>query len=177
MNGIPMRLIIRAGDILDERVDALICSANPQLNMSGGVNGEVLLRGGQGVQRELHDHLARSGRRSVEPGTIVRTSPGPLPLTFILHAVAVDAMYRTSIELVERTIERALEQAAAGDAKTVALVALATGFGRMTMEDFASALGRALVHCHNLPVELRVVVRRPEEAETIRVALGVADPS
>ena len=73
-----MRWLVKHGDVLDERVDVLICTANPQLNMSGGINGEILRRGGEDVQRELHAFLERTQRKYVDPGTVVTTSPGPV---------------------------------------------------------------------------------------------------
>ena len=45
------------GEILELSADALICSANPQLNLSGGVGGEFLLRYGESMQHFLHDWL------------------------------------------------------------------------------------------------------------------------
>src|SRR4051794_34067566 len=138
-----MRILVKAGDILDERADVLVCSANPHLNLSGGVNGAILLRGGQAVQQELHAFLAARGRRWVEPGMVVRTGPGPLAVGHVLHAVAVDAFYGTSVDLVRRTMERAMADAAALSARTVALTALATGYGRLRMADFAQALSAA----------------------------------
>lgn len=167
-----MRILIKAGDILDEWADVLVCSANPHLNLSGGVNGAILLRGGAAVQQELRAFLAARGRPWVEPGTVVRTGPGPLAVGHVLHAVAVDAFYGTSADLVRRTIERALADAAGLGARTVALTALATGYGRMRMADFARALAAAVRDREWGIEELRVVVRHEGEAETLRAGIG-----
>ena len=40
-----MKLTIKVGDVLNEKVDVLICTANPGLQMTGGVNGDLLQRG------------------------------------------------------------------------------------------------------------------------------------
>ena len=37
-----MKVIVKQGDVLVEAVDILICTANPTLSMSGGVNGAIL---------------------------------------------------------------------------------------------------------------------------------------
>lgn len=58
-----MRWIVKHDDILDEPADVLVCSANPWLNLSGGVGGEILLRYGPQMQEELHRLLAGRGRR------------------------------------------------------------------------------------------------------------------
>jgi len=36
-----MEIEIKTGDVLDEHADVLIATANPQLNMSGGVSGAI----------------------------------------------------------------------------------------------------------------------------------------
>jgi O-acetyl-ADP-ribose deacetylase len=168
-----VRLSIKAGDILDEHVDVLVCSANPQLNLSGGVGGAILLRGGAAVQRELHALLAREGPKGATPGSVFHTGPGVLKVRHILHAIAVDAFYTTSRELVAETIRRALSEAARLEAATVALTALATGYGRMRINDFGAALALALTRSDYDPLrEVRVVVRHEDEAEALRAALA-----
>lgn len=128
------------GDVLSQSADVLICPANCYLNMSGGVNGEILLRCGANIQRELHEHLARLGARAVEPGTVVRTSAGELPFQHILHAVAIDPFYGSSLKLVAAALSEAFEQARRLEAGTVALPALATGYGPLSVDEFCSAL-------------------------------------
>jgi O-acetyl-ADP-ribose deacetylase (regulator of RNase III) len=168
-----VRVTVKSGDILDGHVDVLVCSANAQLNLSGGVGGALLLRGGLGVQQELHALLAREGRRCVPARSVFRTGPGPLNVRHILHAVAVDAFYMTSQEVVAETIARALSEAARLGAATVALTALATGYGRMDLDAFASALATALGEGDYAPLrEVRVVVRHEHEAEALRALLA-----
>jgi O-acetyl-ADP-ribose deacetylase (regulator of RNase III) len=161
-------LSVKVGDVLDECADVLICSANPWLNLSGGVNGALLLRGGQAVQDELKAYLQHAGRAAVEAGTVIRTGPGALSVTHILHAVAIDPFYGSSVALVQKTIETALEIAQSLAAHTVASPMLATGFGPLGAEQFATALA-AVVQRDWAPVErLTVVVRRDEDAEIVR---------
>ncbi len=81
-----MRVIVKAGDILDEEVDVLISTANVHLNMSGGVNGAILQRGGDDVQAALREYLRERGLDYVAPGTVVRTGPGPLRVRSIIPA-------------------------------------------------------------------------------------------
>src|SRR5688500_10990196 len=94
----------KSGDILDEPADVLVCSGNVFLNLSGGVGGAILLRCGRGMQDELHAQLAAQGRRFVQPGEVVRTRPWGLPVRAVLHAVAVDGFYSTSVELVRGAV-------------------------------------------------------------------------
>lgn len=166
-----MDIHVIAGDLLDQDVDALISTANPQLNMSGGVNGAILARGGDGVQAELRAHLAASGRRWVDPGSVVVTGPGPLRVRHILHTVGIDGFYGSSVELVRTAIENALSAASQLGASTVAMPAIATGYGPLTMEEFGRALKAALARDFPSIRELRVVLRRPDDAATVRKCL------
>jgi O-acetyl-ADP-ribose deacetylase len=110
------------------------------LRMSGGVNGAILSRGGKAVQDELNQHLAALGKSAVEPGSVVRTGPGPLTVKHILHAVGVNIFYESSVDLIARLLAVALKEAAALGARTVATPALATGYGPLSLSEFASAL-------------------------------------
>ncbi|MCO5165902.1 MAG: macro domain-containing protein [Planctomycetes bacterium] len=170
-----MRVVVSHGDILDEAVDVLVSTANVKLDMTGGVNGAILLRGGADVQAELRAHLTRVGRPWVPPGTVVTTGPGPLRVRHIVHAVAVSAFYESSIDLVRDVIASALAEAARLGARTVALPALATGYGPLSLEQFAQALSAALSGGAGAALdELRVVLAHAPQAERVRAVLGPA---
>src|SRR6516162_2484004 len=140
-----MKIEILVGDVLDVPADVLISTANPWLQMTGGVNLKIILRPrGEDVHAELQRHLRASGGRYVAPGTVVRTGPGSLPVRHILHAVAIDPSYESSVELVANTLVSALTRARELGAKVVSVPALGTGFGPLTMKDFGAALKQAL---------------------------------
>ena len=168
-----MKLSIQIGDVLDQPADVLISTANPQLNMSGGVNGAILLRGGQAVQEELHEHLKRRGLDSAAPGSVVRTDPGPLAVKHVPVAVAVDAFYDSSVDLLRATIEAALCEAQRLHAATVVMPSLATGYGPLTMDQFAEGLRLALQRPWPPIQELKVVLRREDDAAVVRAALDL----
>jgi O-acetyl-ADP-ribose deacetylase (regulator of RNase III) len=132
-----MNWVLKYGDILREPADVLVCSGNVFLNLSGGVGGEILLRCGDAMQCELHDTLKNRGIRFVERGEVVKTSACGLPFKAALHAVAVNGFYESSPAVIGKTVSNALREAAGLGAQRVALTALATGFGRMSMRQFA----------------------------------------
>lgn len=135
-----IRWTLKHGNILDEPADVLVCSANIFLNLSGGVGGEILLRCGPVVQEELHRYLSERQQRFVRQGDVVASSPHGLPFKAVLHAVAVDGFYQTSPEIVRAVIDKSLQIAASRQANRVALTALATGYGRLSMRRFAEAV-------------------------------------
>jgi O-acetyl-ADP-ribose deacetylase (regulator of RNase III) len=169
---VAMEIEVLVGDVLAVPADVLISTANPWLQMTGGVNLKIILRPqGELVYDELQRHLHASGRRYVEPGTVVRTGPASLPVKHILHAVSIDPSYDSSVALVADTIERALTLACELGARTVTMPALATGFGPLSMQEFSQALSRAAARDWPLEV-LKVVLRNEEDAETVRAGLG-----
>lgn len=147
-----MRWQLKHADLLHEPAEALIVSANPQLQLSGGVGAALLNRYGQDVQTELHYHLKKIGKRYVQPTDVAPTFGGGVPYKVVVHAVAIDAFYDTSPEWVTAALDRALQLAARFEAHTVAAAALATGYGRMPMIDFAVGL-KPLLRRTYAPVE------------------------
>jgi O-acetyl-ADP-ribose deacetylase (regulator of RNase III) len=135
-----MRWTLKCGDILDQSADVLVCSANVFLNLSGGVGGAILLRYGEGMQKELHCILAGQQRRFAQQGEVVITSPCGAPYRAVLHAVAVDGFYQSSTQIVTAVVEKSLIMAASVGAERVALTALATGYGRLSMRQFAEGI-------------------------------------
>jgi O-acetyl-ADP-ribose deacetylase (regulator of RNase III) len=167
-----MKCSVKVGDLLDEHADVLICPANPWLNLSGGVNGAILMRGGQAVQDEIQAHLRSAGRTAVEAGTVVRTGPGPVCAKHILHAVAIDPFYGSSVELVKQVFESALGAAASLGAITVAMPMLATGYGPLTAEHFGLALADAIRRDWSPIEHLTVVVRGDDDAIVLQRRLN-----
>jgi O-acetyl-ADP-ribose deacetylase len=168
-----MNWVIKTGNILEEPADVLVCSAKVFLNLSGGVGGEILLRHGDAMQRELHGHLARNNLRFVQQGDVLQTAPHGLPCNAVLHAVALNGFYETSETVVRDVVEQSLSIAASLAARTVALTALATGFGRLTMRDFAAAIA-PLTETDHQPIERVIIcVRREADRVELTTALNI----
>ncbi len=163
-------LRLKCCDVFEETGDALICPANVQLNLSGGVSGEILRRGGTALQAELHDHLKRRGASYVVPGTVVATSAAPLPYRQMLHAVAIDAFYESDIETVARTIENAWRLADQLQLSKVVMCAIATGYGRMSLHDFGLALQQAVANTSDLELDILLVLKTTDDLESVRDA-------
>ena len=135
-----IRWALKACNILDEPADVLICSANVSLNLSGGVGADLLGRYGPRMQAELHRLIAGRTPRAARQGEVFAYAGPELPYKAVLHAVAVDGWYHATPESVRETVATALRMAAELTAKKVTLTALATGFGDLTLPDFANAL-------------------------------------
>jgi len=172
-------IIVKHGDLLDEVVDVIVSTANPSLLMSGGVNGAILMRGGHDVQRELQAHLQRIGRKHVDPATVVITSPGPLACKYLLHAVSINAFYESSETLIADTVGNVLTAAMELEARSIAMPALATGYGPLTVEAFAPGLRQGVERFDDKAyvdsIEMRLVIWREDDVEKVRSVLEIAD--
>ena len=135
-----MKWTVKHCDILEEPADVLVCSANPYLNLSGGVGGAFLLRYGDAMQRELHGYLSANNLKWVPRGEVVSMPPCGSPYKAVLHAVGVDVFYHTSAEVVTAVVTKALQMAAELSAFKVTLAAIATGYGRLSLEEFAAGV-------------------------------------
>lgn len=169
-----MRIIIKTGDVLTEKADVLISTANPWLNLSGGVNGAIREAVGPELQDELYGLLKQRGGSAVPAGTVLRSQSYSLPFKHILHAVAIDPFYDTSAELVQLTFAKALDMAAQLNALTISSPTLATGYGRMSVAQFGNAVAPVLAGPHCESLTLTFVVRRAENASELSMALGEA---
>lgn len=165
-----MRIAFKTGNIVDETTEALVSTGNVQLNMSGGVNGELLLRGGQNMQHQLHEYLRQNQLRHVPPGFVMEIGPEPFRFQCVVYTVAIDGFYGSSVDLVVTALTHALDLIAAKGCRTVAIPALATGYGPLKMPDFAQALHRALAACNWPFDEMRVVLRNQYDMEQVRGA-------
>lgn len=132
------------GEILDVRADGLLCSANPSLNLSGGVGGAFLLRYGSEMQTFLHDHLRRNNLRYVSPENAVVAPSCGSPYQAVAHAVAIDAFYGTNNDRIVATYQAALNALARAGCRSVVSACLGCGYGRCSPTEFASAIQRVI---------------------------------
>jgi O-acetyl-ADP-ribose deacetylase (regulator of RNase III) len=135
-----MRWTLKPGNIVDEPTDVLVCSANPHLTLSGGVGADLLVRYGSAMQSALQEIVRHRTPHFIPQGEVVPYSDPTLPYRAVLHAVAVDGWYDSSPKIIEQTVTAALRMAAGYGAKRVALAALATGFGHLTLAEFAKGI-------------------------------------
>ncbi len=169
-----MQINIRVGDVLCEPADLLISTANPWLNLSGGVNGAIREAVGPDLQTELHELLKQQGVSALPAGKVVRSNAYTLPFKHILHAIAIDPFYDSSALLVKATFETALDMALELQALTVSSPTLATGYGPMSISDFGSAVAHVLKKSSLEHLTLNLVVRREDHALELRDALCIA---
>lgn len=164
-----MEVKVVVGDVLEFPADVLISTANPWLNMSGGVNGAIAERCPE-IQEELHLWLEANYKTAVATGSAVKTSAATLPFDHIIHAVAIDPFYDSSLELVSKTLVAAFGLAIELEAATVSMPTLATGFGPLDVDEFAFAFKKSVLGNFD-SVCATIVVRSEENAKLVRTTL------
>jgi O-acetyl-ADP-ribose deacetylase (regulator of RNase III) len=173
-----IRWTLKAGNIVDEPADVLVCSANPHLTLSGGVGADLLARYGAAMQVALERVVQERTPHFIPRGEVIPYSHAKLPYKAVLHAVAVDGWYESSPEVIEQTVTAALAMAAGFGARRVALAALATGFGHLSLAEFAdgirSLFGQAFPPIDEVCICLMEDYRVRELAEHLREAAVIS---
>ena len=124
-------------DILDLPADALIYSTNVLLNCSGGIGACLVERYGQQVQDDLHGILRERGTRFVERGSIFQLVTQGMPYKMLFHTVPSNGFYETTEGIITDILRQCLEACLqSGQVKTIAVSALATGYGRLPFDEF-----------------------------------------
>jgi O-acetyl-ADP-ribose deacetylase len=162
-------------DILDAEADGLICSANPSLNLSGGVGGAFLVRYGDAMQRYLHDYLRQNHLRFIEPWQAVVAPQCDSRFLAVAHAVAIDAFYDTDVVTILSAYEDALRQLAALRCRTVAAAWLACGYGRVSHLDFAEIAADLATRCYDGITDVTLVTTNADLVDAIDRVLVRAD--
>ena len=123
------RLIVKSGDLTDEKVDAIVNAANSTLLGGGGVDGAIHRRGGNAILQECKKLRATKYPDGLPTGEAVITTGGDLPARYVIHTVGpiygmnngrdadlLAACYRNSIDL-----------AVSNDLGTIAFPSISTG--------------------------------------------------
>ena len=124
-----LKLDICEGDIVNERVDAIVNAANEDLKHIGGVAKSILENGGITIKSESNEYVQSHGK--VPTGSCVCLGSGKLPCKRVIHAVGPQWGGGARDELVEKTLHDTVYQcllcADKEDLTSIALPAISTG--------------------------------------------------
>ncbi|MFQ6117824.1 MAG: macro domain-containing protein [Candidatus Bipolaricaulia bacterium] len=116
---------------LDGEVDALVNAANTHLWMGTGVAGAIKRAGGQEVEEEA------VAKGPIPLGEAVATGAGKLRCKFVIHAAGMEPGGRATAEAVRDATRNSLLRAEELNLKKIALPALGTGVGGLSLEEVA----------------------------------------
>jgi O-acetyl-ADP-ribose deacetylase (regulator of RNase III) len=123
------RVTLVRGDITAQAVDAIVNAANSTLLGGGGVDGAIHRKGGPSIKEECRALRSTRYPDGLPAGNAAVTGAGALPARWVIHTVG--PVWRGGAEgeaaLLASAYSRALEEAAAAGARTVAFPAISTG--------------------------------------------------
>ena len=132
------RIVIIAGDLVEQDVDAIVNAANNDLVLGGGVAGAIRSRGGPAIQRECDQH------GPVNVGDAALTGGGELKARHVIHAASMRLGGSTTAEALRSSMDSAFRLAREHDVKTIAVPAVGTGIAGFPMEECAIVMAASL---------------------------------
>lgn len=133
---------IVVGDLLAERVDAIVNAANGQLAHGGGVAAAIARAAGPALEREGDRLVADHGPVAV--GDAVVTTAGRLPFKGVIHAVGPQLGAGQEEERLVHALASAFRRADEHGWTSVAFPALSSGIFAVPLEVCARAYVRAV---------------------------------
>lgn len=133
-----MDLMLVAGDITEQPVDAVVNAANSSLLGGGGVDGAIHRRGGPAILAECQALRAGRLRDGLPAGQAVATTAGRLPARWVIHTVG--PVYSTGADRSAVLVSAYRESLRVADqlgAATVAFPAVSAGSYGWPVDDAA----------------------------------------
>jgi O-acetyl-ADP-ribose deacetylase (regulator of RNase III) len=132
------RIVIMAGDLVEQDVDAIVNAANNDLVLGGGVAGAIRSRGGPSIQEECDAH------GPVNVGEAAVTGAGELPARHVIHAASMALGGATTTESLQSSMDHAFQIAQQLRVKTIGIPAVGTGIAGFPIDECAVVMARSL---------------------------------
>jgi len=117
-----MKITIKKGSIITEKVDAIICPTNSVGHMGSGISGYLRKVGGNEIEDEA------ISQAPINIGTAILTTDGDLKVKKIIHTPTIETPYaKTDEHKVMCALEAALELADKSGFDTLATVGMGVG--------------------------------------------------
>lgn len=149
------RIVIMTGDLVDQKVDAIVNAANNDLLLGAGVAGAIRKRGGPDIQRECDAH------GPVGVGEAAITGAGELPAHHVIHAASMALSGRTTMRSLKSSMDQAFRLAREHGVQTIAIPAVGTGIAGFPLDDCARVMAGCLrdaIGAGWRPAEVRFVL-------------------
>src|SRR5262245_49178863 len=134
------RIVIIAGDLTDQDVDAIVNAANNDLVLGGGVAGAIRRKGGPAIQDECDAH------GPVAVGDAAITGAGQLRARHVIHAASMALGGRTTSQTLIRSMTATFEIARVHGLDSLAVPAVGTGIAGFPLGECARIMAGCLRH-------------------------------
>jgi O-acetyl-ADP-ribose deacetylase (regulator of RNase III) len=128
------QIVIIAGDLVEQDVDAIVNAANNVLLLGGGVAGAIRNRGGAAIQRECDAH------GPVKVGEAAITGGGELRARHVIHAASMQLGGSTTTKSLRSSVDHAFRLAREHGIRTIAVPAVGTGIAGFPMDECARVM-------------------------------------
>jgi O-acetyl-ADP-ribose deacetylase (regulator of RNase III) len=132
------RIVIIAGDLVEQEVDAIVNAANTDLVLGGGVAGAIRSRGGPSIQQECDAH------GPVAIGEAAVTGAGELAARHVIHAASMALGGRTTTDSLRASMNHVFRLAREQRVKTIAIPAVGTGIAGFPIDECANVMADCL---------------------------------
>jgi O-acetyl-ADP-ribose deacetylase (regulator of RNase III) len=148
-----VKIVVVAGDITKQEVDAIVNPANSSMIMGGGVAGAIRRSGG----KQIEDEAIRNAPVSI--GEAVAIGAGRLKAGHVIHAPTMrrPAM-RIETENVKLAVRGALECAERLAIQSIAFPGMGTGVGGLRLDEAATAMLEEIKTHIDLGTSLKEIV-------------------
>ena len=140
-------IIIRKGDLTEEREDAIVNPANEDLNHKGGAAKVIAEKGGEVIKKESEEYIKTHG--SLPTGEAITTNAGDLPCEKVIHVVGPIYPQNSMRDQKQReelrsAIKSILSEMRKHKMNSVSFPAISTGIFRFPLELCAMIIGDVL---------------------------------
>ena len=162
----PLKVVVKAGDITREKVDAIVNPANSYGWMGGGVAYAIKKAGGRVIEDEA------VSKAPIPVGSAVETTAGRLPCKYVIHAPTMtEPAESIDVLNVIKAANAALSRAAELGVPSLAFPGLGTGVGGVSKSDAAKAMVASILD-FNPPFTVYLIGFDDELTEEFRRWLG-----
>jgi O-acetyl-ADP-ribose deacetylase (regulator of RNase III) len=134
------KVVIIAGDLVEQEVDAVVNAANNDLVLGAGVAGAIRRAGGPSIQDEC-DALG-----PVKVGEAAITGAGTLHARHVIHAASMSLGGRTTRDSLRSSMDHVFRLARAHDVQTIAVPAVGTGIAGFPIDECGRVMAESLHH-------------------------------
>lgn len=131
-----VKICVKKGDILEEKVDAIVNPSNTNFTMGGGLAKKIKEKGGN----EIEKMAKRKGR--VQPGYCIYTDSGKLLSKYIIHAVTMDMDFKSDYDVIKKCMENSFKLCNDLKIKTISFPAIGCGTGKLDSKKIAEIMVR-----------------------------------
>ncbi len=162
-------IIIKTGDITQEKACAVVNAANSSLMGGGGVDGAIHQAGGSRILEQCRKIREEQYPDGLPTGEAVATTAGKMPAEYVIHTVG--PIYRqcgkNCASLLASCYTNSLELAVKLGCKEIAFPAISTGIYGYPKEKAAHIAYQAVEHFLNggNEIEVRFVFHNADDKE------------